>query len=158
MFKIKEKHIILFLGRINKVKGIEFLLEGFNELCHERNDVVLAIVGPDEGYKPILEQLINNFDIGNKVIFTGTLTGDKKIAVLNEAEMLVQTSIHERGPGSPFEAVLCGTPIIVTRHTGAGDIVAKINAGLLVDYGDVKGLKNLMVEIIKEPQKALETT
>jgi glycosyltransferase involved in cell wall biosynthesis len=153
-----HKKIILFLGRIHKIKGIDFLLEGFNKLCDERNDVLLTIVGPDDGYKSVLEQVINGFDIRDKVIFTGILTGDEKIAALYDANMLVQTSIYERGPGSPFEAVLCGTPIIVTKNTGAGDIVEKINAGFLVDYGDVKGLKDLMEEIINEPQRAQEKT
>jgi len=142
MFKIKEKNVIIFLGRIHKIKGIEFLLKGFAELCHKKNDVILAIIGPDEGYKTVLEHIINQLGIKDKVIFTGILNGDDKVAALNEADILVQTSIHERGPGSPFEAVLCGTPIIVTKNTGAGDIVEKINAGFLVEYGDVNSLKN----------------
>lgn len=155
-FKIEEKRIILFLGRLHKIKGIEFLLQGFNSLCNDRDDVILLIAGPDEGYKSVLDQQISKFGINDKIIFTGILTGDDKIAALSEADMLVQTSIYERGPGSPFEAVLCGTPVVVTRNTGAGDIVSKIDAGFLVDYGDVEGLKKAMEEILDKPEKALK--
>ncbi|OEC86109.1 MULTISPECIES: glycosyltransferase family 4 protein [Methanobacterium] len=151
-----NKHFILFLGRLHKIKGIEFLLQGFNSLCNDRDDVILLIAGPDEGYKSVLDQQISKFGINDKIIFTGILTGDDKIAALSEADMLVQTSIYERGPGSPFEAVLCGTPVVVTRNTGAGDIVRKIDAGFLVDYGDVEGLKKAMEEILDKPEKALK--
>lgn len=150
-----EKHIILFLGRLHKIKGIEFLLDGFNLLCQDRDDVVLMIAGPDEGYKVILEEKIVDFNLEDKVIFTGILAGNDKIAALSEADMLVQTSISERGPGSPFEAILCGTPIIVTKNTGAGEIVEKIDAGYLVDYDDKKTLKDYMLKILDEPEEAI---
>ena len=153
-FDIKEKHIILFLGRMHKIKGIEFLVESFYELNRERDDVILVLVGPDQGYKSTLEELINKLNLSRKVLFTGILHGEEKLSALVDATMLVQTSIYERGPGSPFEAILCDTPIIVTKNTGAGEIVSKIDAGYLVEYGDINELKNLMSRILDDPTEA----
>ena len=153
-FDIKEKHIILFLGRMHKIKGIDFLVESFNQLNLERDDVILVLAGPDQGYKSTLEELINKFNLSRKVLFTGILHGEEKLSALVDATMLVQTSIYERGPGSPFEAILCDTPIIVTKNTGAGEIVSKTDAGYLVEYGDINGLKNLMNRIIDDPAEA----
>ena len=147
-YNITTEHIILFLGRIHKIKGIDFLVKSFNELAGKRDDVLLVIVGPDDGFKSTLLKLTNELGLRNKVLFTGALHGSDKLSALVDATMLVQTSLYERGPGSPFEAVLCGTPIIVTRDTGAGEIAEKADAGILVNYGNIEELTIAMNNII----------
>jgi len=153
-FNIKEKHIILFLGRLNRIKGIDFLIESFHQLIQERDDVILVLVGPDHGYGATLKRLVDELNLKNKVSFIGLLTGVEKLSALVDATMLVQTSIYERGAGSPFEAILCNTPIIVTKDTGCGEMVAEIDAGYLVEYGNVNELRNLMQRIIDDPSEA----
>ena len=153
-FSIKEKHIILFLGRIALIKGIDFLVQSFHELAKERDDTILVIAGPDDGYRPTLEGLIKRLNLSPRVVFTGFLDGEDKLAALVDATMLVQTSIYERGPGSPFEAVLCGTPIIVTKDTGCGEMVAEADAGYLVQYGNLSELTNTMRQILDDPAEA----
>lgn len=150
-YGIKEKHIILFLGRIHQIKGIDFLVDAFAELNKLRDDVFLAIVGPDGGYKATVEEQVSRLNLAKKVLFTGLLTGNDKLSAFVDASMLVQTSIYERGPGSPFEAVLSGTPIIITKNTGAGEIVGKMDAGYLVEYGNVPVLADLMRKILDDP-------
>lgn len=153
-FNIKEKHIILFLGRIAKIKGIDFLVESFHELAREKDDVTLVIVGSDDGYKPVLESLIKKLNLSSRVLFTGFLDGEDKLSALVDATMLVQTSIYERGPGSPFEAILCDTPIIVTKGTGCSEIVGRLDAGYLVKYGNVNELRNMMQKVLDDPTEA----
>ncbi|MDO8716335.1 MAG: glycosyltransferase [Dehalococcoidales bacterium] len=150
-YNIKEKHIILFLGRIHQIKGMDFLVDAFHRLSQQREDIFLAIVGPDSGYKSILEKQITRLGLSGKVLFTGLLGGVDKLSALVDATMLVQTSIYERGPGSPFEAILCGTPIIITRDTGAGETVRKLDAGYLVEYGNIPVLADLMRKVIDAP-------
>lgn len=153
-FGIKEKHIILSLARIHKIKGIDFLVESFYELAQERDDVALVIAGPDDGHQSALESLIQKLDLSTRVLFTGLLGGQDKLSALVDATMLVQTSIFERAPGSPFEAILCNTPIIVTRDTGCGEIVAELDAGYLVRYGNANELRDLMQRILDDPAEA----
>jgi len=157
-YNIREKHMILFLGRIAQIKGIDFLVESFYQLNQQREDVMLAIVGPDGGYRSTLERLINNLGLSKKVLFTGFLGGVDKASAFVDASILVQTSIYERGPGSPFEAILCNTPIIVTKDTGCADVVAEVDAGYLVKYGDVNELKTMMEKILDDPTEARERT
>lgn len=118
-FKIAEKHIVMFLGRIHWIKGIDFLVESFGELLKQRDDVLLVIVGPDDGYRAPLEKLIEDLGLLNKVLFAGFLSGEEKLAALVDADVVVQTSRYEQGAWAPFEAVLCGTPIIVSDNSGA---------------------------------------
>jgi len=151
---IREKHIIMFLGRINAIKGLDFLIQSFSKLARENKDALLVIIGPDDGYKVVLDNLIKKLDMSTRVLFTGFLSGEEKLSALVDANMVVQTSLFERGPGSPFEAVLCNTPIVVTKDTGCGELVAQIDAGYLVDYGNVEQLVHTMRKILEDPTEA----
>ena len=154
-YNIKEKHIILFLGRINWIKGIDFLVKSFYELIQDRDDVILVIVGPDDGYKSTLDELIDKLILSDKVLFTGFLSGDNKLSALVDADVVVQTSRYEQGTGVPFEAVLCNTPIIVTKNTGSSENVSRIDAGYLVEFGNIKELKDAMQKILDDPTEAI---
>ena len=157
-YNIKGKPIILFLGRIHWIKGIAFLVESFYELIQDRNDVFLVIVGQDDGYKSTLEELIDKLNLTDKVLFTGFLSGDDKLSALVDADMVVQTSRYEQGAWAPFEAILCNTPIIVSRNSGAGEDVRKIDAGHLVEWGNKKELKEAMQKILDDPTEAMNKT
>jgi len=153
-YNIKEKHIVLFLGRIHWIKGLSFLVESFSELAKLRSDVILVIVGNDDGYKPTLDKLIKVLNLSDKVLFTGFLGGVEKLSALVDADVLVQTSVYEQGTGVPFEAVLCNTPIIVSLDTSASENVRKIDAGYLVEYGDKEELRDTIQYVLDNPAEA----
>jgi len=157
-YNIKEANIVLFLGRLHWMKGLDFLVESFYELTKSINDVILVIVGNDDGYKATLDRLIDKLHLSDKVLFTGFLGGDEKLSALVDADVLVQTSIYEQGTGVPFEAILCNTPIIVTRHTGSGENVRKIDAGYLVAYGNNTELRDMIKYILDNPIEAQSKT
>lgn len=153
-YNIKGKHIIMFLGRVHWIKGIDFLIESFCELTQLRNDVILAVVGFDDGHKSALEDLVNRLNLSSRVLFTGFLEGEEKLAALVDADIVVQTSRYEQAAGAPFEAVLCGTPIVVSKHTGAGEDVKRLDAGYLVEFGNKKELAEIINRILEEPSEA----
>ena len=157
-FNIKEKHIVLFVGRINRIKGVDFLVESFYDLTQCRNDVILVMVGSDDGYKSTLEDLINKLNLSNKVLFTGFVSEEEKLSALVDANVFVQVSRHEQGAWAPIEAVLCNTPIIVSRDTGAGEDVKKIDAGYLVEFGNKKELCDIIRKILDDPAEAATKT
>ena len=157
-YNIKEKYIVLFLGRINWIKGLEFLVESFSELAKSRSDVILVMVGPDEGYKATLDKLIDNLNLSDKVLFTGFLDGVEKLSALLDADVMVQTSLYEQGAWAPFEAVLCNTPIVVSSNSGAGEDVRRIDAGYLVEYGNKQDLVTKIQYIFDNPAEAQEKT
>ena len=154
-YNLKEEHIILFLGRIHHIKGIDFLVKSFYELTRDREDVILVIVGPDDGYKSTLDELIGKLNLSDKVLFTGILSGVDKLSALVDANVSVQTSRYEQGAWAPFEAILCNTPIIVSSNSGAGEDVKKIDAGYLVEWGNENELKDAMQKILADPSEAM---
>jgi len=160
-YHLQDKHIVMFLGRIHWMKGIDFLTESFNELSKLRDDVILVIVGPDDGHKLTLEKLILELKLVDKVLFTGFLGGRDKLSALVDADVVVQTSIYEQGAWAPYEAVLCNTPIIVSSNSGAGEDVRKMDTGYLVEYGNKNELRDMIqyvlnntVEVKMKTQKA----
>ena len=157
-YNIKEKNIVLFLGRIHRIKGLDFLVESFYELTKLRNSVILTIAGNDDGYQPALERLVKELNLSGKVLFTGFLRGVDKLSALVDADVMVQTSHYEQGTGAPFEAILCHTPIIVTKNTSASENVKQIDAGYLVEYGNKTELRDTIHYVLDNPAEAQQKT
>ncbi len=157
-YDIKQKHIVMFLGRLHWMKGVYFLIESFYELVKSRSDIVLVIVGNDDGQKADLIKLIEKRDLTDKVLFTGFFGGEDKLSALVDADVLVQASVYEQGVRVPFEAILCGTPIIFTRHTGAGEILSRIDAGYPVEYGNNNELRDMIQLVLDNPAEAAVKT
>ncbi|HLB28183.1 MAG TPA: glycosyltransferase, partial [Dehalococcoidales bacterium] len=91
-FNLNGKKILLFLGRIHRIKGLDFLVASLHELSRLRPDVVLVIAGQDDGYQAALEELIRALNLSGQVVFTGFLSGQDKLAALVDADLLVLTS------------------------------------------------------------------
>ncbi|OGO44090.1 MAG: hypothetical protein A2Z05_06630 [Chloroflexi bacterium RBG_16_60_22] len=153
-YGITARHLVLFLGRIHWIKGLGFLVEAFGELVKSMNDVVLVVAGPDDGYLSALTRKVNELDLSARVLFTGFISGREKLAALVDADVVVQTSVYEQGTGVPFEAVLCGTPIIVSRDTVASANVKDIDAGYLVEYGNHRELVGTLQRVLDDPAEA----
>jgi len=155
-YGIGQKRVIMSIGRINYIKGLDFLVESFHILSLSRQSIILVIVGPDDGYQDELESLVNKLELVNKVIFTGFLGGQDKLEALVDADVVVQPSRYEQAAWAPIEAVLCGTPIIVSSDSGSGEDVKRMNAGYLVDYGDKNQMVQMIQAILDNPDKAEE--
>jgi glycosyltransferase involved in cell wall biosynthesis len=135
-----EENMIMFLGRIHQIKGNDFLIRGFAKLLERGVKARLVLVGPDNGHMEECKQLAKDLGAADHVLFTGFLYAEKKQSALVDADIVAQLSRQEQGAWAPFEAVLCGTPIVVTDHTGAGEDVKRIDAGWTVRFDDVEDL------------------
>lgn len=128
-----EQKIILYLGRIHRIKGIDLLAKAFAGLSNELNDTRLVIAGPDDGYLPELKRMIPELKIEEKVLFTGPIYGEEKMAAYVDADVYVLPSIYETFPNTVLEAFACGTPVILTDRCGIADIVNG-QGGVVVPY------------------------
>ena len=126
-----NQKIILYLGRIHKIKGLDLLLEAFIDVSRNLNDVKLIIVGPDDGYLYTMKRLIADLGISSNVLFTGPLYGQEKLKAYVDADVYVLPSFHEDFGLTVLEAIACGTPVIVTDRCGTADVVDG-QAGLVV--------------------------
>jgi len=153
-----DKKVIMFLGRVHHIKGNDFLIKGFADLCQRRDDCLLLIVGGDDGHMDECKALVEALGVTNKVTFTGFIGGEEKNSALMDADIVAQMSRQEQGAWAPFEAVLCGIPIIVTGHTGAGEDVRRVDAGETVEFDNVSELSSKIEGILDNYAEAKDKT
>ena len=142
-----DEKIILYLGRIHKIKGINLLVNAFADLVKELDDVRLAIVGPDDGFLSTLKKQIEKLKIGDRILFTGPLYERDKLKAYVDADVYVLPSVYETFPNTVLEACACGTPVIVTDRCGIADFVEKV--GYVVEY-DKDQLRNAIFKILAD--------
>lgn len=143
-----DEKIILYLGRLHKRKGIDFLINSFSCLLNLNQEVILVIAGPDDGFLDNLLKLVRKLGIKDRILFTGYLSKVEKYEVLVDADLLVYPGILEIFGLVPFEAILCGTPVIVTDDCGCGEIIKEAQCGFLVTFGDTQELCNILGNVL----------
>lgn len=153
-YGLTGKKIILFLGKITPRKGVDFLVKAFAGL--NMDDSVLVIAGNDMGFKGKVEAIIKERHLAERVVFTGLLAGEDKLAAYQDADVVVYPAIHEIFGLVPFEAMMCGTPVIVTDDCGCGEIIGSEAIGYLVRYNDISGLRDLIRKVICNKDDASE--
>jgi glycosyltransferase involved in cell wall biosynthesis len=111
----EDEKIILYLGRIHWMKGLDLLIKSFTTLDIKAK---LVIAGMDDGYLSKCQKLVNELSIKDSVIFTGALYGDKKLEALADADLFILLSSYEIFSIAVIEASACGIPIIVSKNCG----------------------------------------
>ena len=152
----EDKKIILYLGRIHKIKGIDLLVRAYAHLKNETNvkGVILVIAGPDSGYLKEVKSLVQGLDVSNSVLFTGPLYGRDKISAYVDSEVYVLPSRYEAFPMSVLEAYACGKPVIASKVGGVMDLVIEGVTGLLFEPGDVTQLAKSIFLLLDNHEKA----
>ncbi|MCL0086751.1 glycosyltransferase [Thermodesulfovibrionales bacterium] len=148
---LSGKQVILFLSRIHPKKGLDLFAKAFGKVVGGRDDIRLLIAGPDnDGYQAQVKKMLEIEGALDKVIFTGMLTGRKKLAALAGADLFVLPSYSEGFSMAILEAMICGLPIIITHPCNFPE-VAEARAGLVIEP-DVGQLAAAMEELLGASQ------
>jgi glycosyltransferase involved in cell wall biosynthesis len=110
-----DKKVILYLGRIHKTKGIDYLINSYAHMIKTMkcNNTVLVIAGPDDGYLAEAKSLVDSSGTSDSVLFTGFIDSKDKLAALVDADLFVTPSFYGF-PMTFLEACVFGIPIITT--------------------------------------------
>ena len=154
----EDKKIILFLGRLHAIKGIDVLIKAFVQLIHDReaNDIVLVIAGPDDGYLTTIRSLVSQFNLQNKVVLVGPLYGKEKIEAYVDADIFVLPSIYETFPNVVLENYACSKPVIASNVESMKDIILHGKTGLLFQTCNAKELAEKITFMLTNPKTAKE--
>jgi glycosyltransferase involved in cell wall biosynthesis len=158
-FSIPEhKKIILFLGRIHKIKGLDFLIKAYYYLIKklDHSHPLLVIVGPDNGYLDTVTSLVVKLGLQKHVVFTGPLYGRDKLEAYVDSDLYVLPSRYESFPITLLEAYACCKPVICTEVGGLRNNVVDGLTGILVKFGDVKQLAVSMQCLLNDVHLAEE--
>lgn len=118
----KEERIVLFMGRLNLIKGPDLLLKAFARLRASMQDIHLVLAGPDGGMQAALHSSTREAGLEPWVHFLGHVSGAMKVAAYRDATLLVVPSRQEAMSIVAVEAGFCGTPALVTDQCGFGEI------------------------------------
>ena len=126
-----DKPFILFMGRLNSIKGPDLLLDAFVGLSMEAPEYQLVFAGPDGGMLESLAAVARRHNLSDRVHFLGYIGGDEKSWAYHAAELLVIPSRQEAMSIVALEAGISGTPVLLTDVCGF-EKVERIGGGLLV--------------------------
>lgn len=151
----ESRFIVSYVGRIHVIKGLDFLIRACSRSIY-RDRLLILIAGPDEGDGQRLREIASREGISDQVIFIGQIDGEEKRGMYAGSDVVIYASRSESFGLVAFEAVLCGTPIIVSRNTGCGELMNRYQGASLVDYGDVTGMALGLDEILDNPARSRE--
>jgi glycosyltransferase involved in cell wall biosynthesis len=113
-----QRRVLLFLSRVHPKKGLPLLLRAWHALGELRHDWRLAIAGPDQlGHTDELQQLVDELDLKESVVFLGALFGEQKLAAYALSDLFVLPSYSENFGVAVAEALAAGLPVVTTSGT-----------------------------------------
>ena len=155
----EDKKIILYIGRIHKIKGLDLLVKAYAYLLGKLKlrDTLLVIVGPDDGFLGELSQLLHSLKMDyDRVLFTGLLDERMKLEAYVDADVFVLPSRYEAFPYVILEAYACSKPVIASNVWSIPDIVLQGKTGLLFQKGNAKELGEAIAYILTHSDEARE--
>ena len=133
-FNIKDdEKLIVFLGRIHEIKGLDLLVKSFNKI--KCDNIKLAIIGGDYGYLNSVKALIKDLKLEDRIIFPGVLIGEAKKEALVDCDIFVMPSRYESFTTSGLEAMACSKPLILTKNNHIHDWVEG-NVGITCEFDE----------------------
>jgi len=146
--------LILFLGRLDPVKGPDLLLEAFFRVADTFPHYQLVFAGPDSGMRPALESAVAGSSCADRVHFIGYVGGRDKSIAYAAADLLVVPSRREAMSLVALEAGFAGTPVLLTDRCGFDEVEA-------IGGGDVcvataEGIAIALTALLGQPGKLPE--
>lgn len=152
-YGLSDVPMILFIGRLNIIKGPDMLLEAFCRCSHYESmkPYHLVFVGPDGGMLNELRHICEVFGMQDRIHFTGHIDGVEKSDAYRAADLLVIPSRQEAMSIVVIEAGITGTPVLITDQCGFDD-VATISGGAVVG-ASVEGLQEGLLAMTGNPAR-----
>jgi len=129
-----EGKIILFVGRIDPVKGVEQIVKAMPYLQNSTENKLVVIGGDgnslDETAK--LRGIARELNIEDSVIFAGSIKQDKLPLYYSAADVCVISSYYESFGLVALESLACGTPVVATDVGGARSIIREGETGYVI--------------------------
>jgi len=148
-----DRFVFLFVGRIAKRKGIFHLLNAFETLRREREDVELWIAG--KGSKTLKREMQEHIKNDQEHIhYFGEISRSQAPVFFRACSALVDPMIYQGFSTVCVEAMYCFKPVIASLFGGTKDVVENGVNGLLVDPRNEKELLAAMKKLIEDPGRA----
>jgi glycosyltransferase involved in cell wall biosynthesis len=150
-----DAHIIVYASRLDKVKGLTFLLSALKTVVERVDDCLLVLAGEGDHREQLLLE-VSALGLQEHVMAIGRRPHQEIAKWMNAGDLVVLPSLTEGSPLPVYEAMACGKPIIASRVGGIPEIITSDDYGLLVPPADPEALAEALdVGLCKvwDPQK-----
>jgi glycosyltransferase involved in cell wall biosynthesis len=153
-YNINEK-FILFLGRFNKVKGVDVLINAIKIIKekNETNNIKFLILGVDFGYEKEMDKLIQNLKLGDIIKVIKNPLREDVISAYNHCEFLVLPSRWELSPLTPLEGFAFKKTVISSKIHGIPYTLKNKENCLLIEPDNPELLAKSIIELIHDEKK-----
>jgi len=151
---LDHQKVILFVGRIEPLKGLEQLIGALNYMQGEKPPL-LIIVGGDEysqGQMQMLQRMAKDLRIQDQVTFVGSVDQDRLPFFYSAADICAIPSYYESFGMVALESLACGTPIVATNVGGIRSIVRHGGIGRIAKDNSPHNLASKISELLYRPE------
>jgi len=119
LFFENDEILILFVGRLDKIKGLEKLIQAFKIILNDLPQARLVVVG-DGDYNAYLKECEGSW---GKITFTGRLNRELLYQFYQIADVGVMPSFHEQCSYVAIEMMMFGVPLVISTSTGLSEMI-----------------------------------
>ena len=148
------KEIVLTIGNIRRVKGIDIFLRAAVDVSKRRPSALFLIVGDnhESAYFNELKELVSELGISHNVLFYGP--SEEVGQLLAACDIFCLPSRSEGFSNALIEAMGAGVPCVATRVGGNVEAIEHNRNGVLVPSEDPKALSSAIAELLDNPSRA----
>ncbi len=139
--------VVLFVGRITVQKGPDYFLEAAQRVLSVRPNTLFVVSGSGDMAQQMMHRAAY-LGIGDKVLFTGFLRNQALARLYASADLLVMPSVSEPFGIVPLEALLNGTPVLISKQSGVAEVIRN---SLKADFWDIEDMAHKIMSVLSYP-------
>lgn len=149
--RINKKTIFLFTGRIEKEKGLDYLIHAVDKLKQKEKGFKVLLIGKglDQKY---FQELVTSLKLEGYIKFLGVKNKNELIDYYFNSDVFISTSLHESFPITVIEAWAAKLPVIISNVGGVSTICKDRENAVIIDPKNQRNIMEAMVALIKNPE------
>ncbi len=143
--EFKNKKVVLYIGYLNKRKGVDILIEAFQNI--KISNAILLIVGSGEE-RDNLKKLVKN---DKNIQFIENVNPDKRAYYYSIADIFVLPTTHDVWGFVTNEALYYNLPVIISNSAASSELIENGKTGFIIEKNNTIQLQNVLTVFLSDP-------